>query len=271
MPTGFGFIYGLSLFLMLLMAYTYQNNLAYALTFFLGSFGLAAMFATHRQMAKLTLSNAGGVLVEEGESILPPLRDANPADAPTALLLRPRDNENVSETAGRWMFRRRGVHEIPVVEVRSTYPMGLFRTWKRLPTKTIVHCYPRCEDQGLLPGGAAAPKGEKAKPGHQDSGELKGLASARAEDPASTIDWRAFARGRGLARKEFQDESGQRLQLRWADTAGLEEPEKRLRQLAAWIRRARQEQIPFQVELPAGRWTSSEDEALRDLAAWQAP
>jgi uncharacterized protein (DUF58 family) len=271
LPTGFGVIYGLSLFLMLLMAYTYQNNLGYAFTFFLGSFGLAAMFATHRQMSRFHISNTESVLVEEGQKIPPPLRDTNPQDSPEAFRLRPRDNPQVIEAAGRWLFQKRGRQEIPVVEVHSSYPMGLFRTWKRVPTKTIVYCSPRPEDHGLLPGGFAAISEEKLESHRHDAGELRGLALGRREDPPSAIDWRALARGRGFAKKDFEDDSGLKLQLRWVDTQTLEDPEKRLRQFAAWIKNAREQRIPFFVELPSGRWTSSEEDALRDLAAWTAP
>ena len=54
-PTKAGFVYGLTLFVMLLASINYQLNLGYVLTFLLAGSGLMSMHITHRTLRGLSL------------------------------------------------------------------------------------------------------------------------------------------------------------------------------------------------------------------------
>ena len=55
LPTRAGWLYALTLFVMLLASINYQLNLGYVLTFLLAGVGLAAMHLTHATLRGLTL------------------------------------------------------------------------------------------------------------------------------------------------------------------------------------------------------------------------
>lgn len=271
LPSLFGAIYGLSLFLMLLMAYTYQNNLAYALTFFLVAFGVAGMLATHRLLEGLRFETRRPVLVFEEDEFDPPLL-LEATDAPaSAFETRPLGLDALTVAGSRWLALRRGAHSLSRLEVRTSFPAGLFRAWTRLDVKMSFLIAPKPQDFGLRPGDGGDDRRDvvrgKARPGEPD--ELRGLRPAREEEPLSRIDWAALARGLGRLGKEFDEDPSPEIILRWRDTESLGDPERRLRQLSAWIVAARGR---LQVEGPSGRWFRRAEDALEDLARFgEAP
>lgn len=268
-PTLFGATYGLALFMMLLMAYTYQNNLAYALTFFLVAFAVAGMFATHRVLEKLEWETRKPGLLIEGEDFAAPFSFGDAEVPATAVTARPLSLPAIAaDDDGAWRARRRGVHELKRVEVRTTFPAGFFRAWTRLDVAMTLLVAPAPRDFGLRPGGLddADQEGASARrPGEPE--ELQGLEPARDEEPTSRIDWPALARGRGLLRKDFDEASRPETVLRWRDTEPLNDPEKRLGQMSAWILGARDR---LRVQGPSGTWFQRRDEALEDLARYPA-
>src|SRR6266850_3276273 len=68
LPTGFGLLYGFILFGMLLAGLNYNNNLALALAFTLGSLAVVAMHFCHRNLAGIELCAVEAEPVFAGEA-----------------------------------------------------------------------------------------------------------------------------------------------------------------------------------------------------------
>ena len=84
------------------------------------------------------------------------------------------------------------------------------------------------------------------------------------------VDWKAFARGRPLAIKQFTGGAGNEM---WLDAAEMESIplEARLSQLALWIVAAEKEEIPYALKLgrtvlPLGLGAAHSRRALVALA-----
>lgn len=271
-PTGFGALYATGLLLMLLMAYTYQNNLAYLMTFFLTSFGFGVMFSTHKFVQGAKLEPRPIPLYEEGEKIAPPFRPLSPTEAPQAAKLRPPRSPALKETAnGAWLLEKRGWHEISSVQIRSRFPLGLFQAWKKVPTRLTIVAAPRAIDHGLNAATGLAGEDDEKTVALSSAEELRGLAPAREGVPTSAIDWKAVARGRGLVQKEFESPRDARTVIDWERTRSLGTTETRLQQMSYWLRQARKARRAVEIRLPGDTVTNSIDEALRFLAKWEAP
>src|SRR4051812_9944336 len=68
LPTGSGILYGLMVFVMMLGAMNYGNNLALGLTFLLGALGVVAMHHCHRMLAGLKIASAATDPVFAGQT-----------------------------------------------------------------------------------------------------------------------------------------------------------------------------------------------------------
>ena len=68
LPTGLGMMYGSMVFLMMLGAMNYGNNLALGLTFLLGALGLVSMHHCHRTLAGLSMASTASEAVFAGQT-----------------------------------------------------------------------------------------------------------------------------------------------------------------------------------------------------------
>lgn len=252
---------------MLLMAYTYQNNLAYGLTFFLGAFGSAGMYATHRFLESVIVEPRRSPLTIVDRPFAPPFATPELEGPPSALELRPRKSAVFQFKDGVWIAKKRGLHSIHEIDVTTTFPTGMFRAWRRIKIDGTILTAPAPQDFGLLPKSLVIEKGVLQKGTHSDPEELEGLQTARPEDPPSKIDWRSVARGRGLLRKDFAGGGNSEIVLRWEETAPLQDVEKRMGQISSWLFT-----LPLGRKIrvlgPSGIWSQRTDEALEDLARY---
>ena len=79
--------------------------------------------------------------------------------------------------------------------------------------------------------------------------EFQGLRNYTAGDSLRRVDWKGYARGRGLNTKQFEEPVGGRLWLRWDRLQGLGE-EQRLSILCYWILQLDPQRQPYGLELP---------------------
>lgn len=268
LPTGFGILYGVSLLLMLLMAYTYNNNLAYLLTFFLTSFGLAALWSTHVYVRDLKIVAEKDVCELVGDTRIAPARTAHGLWAQAPADLAPVSSP-IRAVGDSWACDRRGVFRVDTLRVSSSFPTGLCRAWKFVPLELTWYSSPRPEDRGLAPGGGEEDDADGRRYRDHDMGDLQGLSPAGEHESDSRIDWKALARGLGRLKKDFEDNAGDSPFIRFKDTEALTDPEMRLRQFAHWVNAAAAKSRHWRAELPDGRVSSSLTEIRRALAAWE--
>jgi uncharacterized protein (DUF58 family) len=214
LPTRLGLGFGLLLGAMLFTAMNYQNNLAYAFVFFTASAALTSAMHTYANLAGITLSPARPSPVFPGQRLRFPVRltekggrarfalEVAPVRGePHTLNLGPGE-ERIVEPAVAAISR--GLMPAPELVVRTCHPLGLFRAWSRARFEQDGLVYPRPVPEPRdadvpLPGKAGAQQ-EQGAFGDED---LHSLREYQAGESYKRIDWKAYARERGLVSKHF--------------------------------------------------------------------
>jgi len=260
LPTRLGLGFGLLLGAMLLTAMNYQNNLAYAFVFLTASVALTSALHTYANLAGVIVSPGRASPVFAGQQAVFPVRLAEKRGTgriaievaphrgePLVLDLEPY-KEAVAEPAVT--TDRRGLLPAPELILRTTHPLGLFRVWSRARFEQDCLVYPSpakvSSDTGvLLPEGAGSGQTQSAS-GDED---LDSLRQHRHGESFKRIDWKAYARGRGLVSKHF---SGPQQASVWLDFDALSEPdtETRLSVLTRMILDLTQAGTPYGLKLP---------------------
>lgn len=230
LPSRYGLVFATLTFLMLLGAVNYGNNPAHLLTFLLAALGSNAMYQTWRNLRGLRLHCRGAQPIFAGE----PARvlfdlDAGGRERPAVQLMYP-DGEPVllDLPAARGVTGEtvllpdlpRGRHRAGRLIISTRYPLGLFRAWCYLESDAVVLVYPR-------PGPAWAPPGSDTDMrcgDGQGSGndDFAGLRAYLPGDQPSRIDWKSYARDRGLNTRLFSGSAAAPLWIRWHDAPGAD-------------------------------------------------
>lgn len=271
LPTRTGLAFALALILMLLAAINYQNSLAYALTFLLGSVFVVAILHTWRNLAGLQLLAGGGAAVFVGEQAQLQVRLQSQGRAHRALALgwppAPLQFADVpaqgsSSCALSLPATRRGWLRAPRMRVESRFPLGILQAWSWIDLDQALLVYPR-PLPGELPLQAA---GDNEEQGSQALGagvdDYQGLRAYQPGDSRRRLHWKAFSRGHGLLVKDFSALSGRDLCLDFALIDG--DPEWRLSLLCHWVLELSRRQQPFALQLPGARLEMASGDAHRD-------
>lgn len=264
---------------MLLLAYTYNSNLAYLLTFFLGSFALISMFFTHRALLHTRLSLLQSAEGCEGQPTSLSLQTDGPAMAQLEMEIRARNlpptlqNPHLARSGEGLTHLWRlplipnhwGNYQLPRIEIATRYPVGLFRAWKVVPVNAQILATPQPVNHGLITrqgiGEALHAQGARG----QETSEFRELSPWRPGDPRTRLDAKASARHQQDYIKNFERDQQGRIELRWDETEPLGEITARLRQMSWWIHDCQRRHFEFSVVLPNGREVRSGNQALREL------
>ena len=287
-PTKAGFVYGLTLFVMLLASINYQLNLGYVLTFLLAGSGLMSMHITHRTLRGLSLhlrppqpGFAGEaapleIVLQSGGRISHGVglrldHDPPPHEPQRSVWV---DVPAQGQTMARLSFvsARRGLHEVPTVRAETRYPFGLFRAWTLWRPAARVLAYPAPErPPAPLPPAHAA--GDEAPRAHRsEGGEFEGVRAYQRGDTLRRIVWKKVARTGELVSRDTQVALQQEL---WLDfhAAALPDTERRLSRMAAWVLLAEQTGLAHGLRLPGMELAPGSGEqhrraSLEALALW---
>lgn len=255
LPSGFGLMFGLLLFVMLVGALNYGNNAAVLLTCVLSGAAGASLFLGFRGMSGLMLARASAAEAHAGEPLPVMLRFEPGARARAGLRVRHRDIDvafalpanTPADVALLLEDTRRGWLRIGRVRVWTDYPLGLFRIWSWLNPDVEFLVYPALERPAPpLPAGAGR-FGEQAAAG--ESEEHAGLRDYRPSDPTRLIAWKASVRHDSLLVRDIEHRSGEALSFVHAALRGMD-GEARIRRLAAWIVEAEAVQRAYTLRLP---------------------
>lgn len=136
----------------------------------------------------------------------------------------------------------RGLFKIPSIQVYSTYPLGLVRTW--------TYLY-------LIDGIWIAPQSQSfqnefdtsSDSGLPDMDEFRELRNYQIGDSLQTISWKQAARGQGLYVKQFEEQTD--LNVITIDYQKMPSPEheERLRLMMGLIESCEQKKTPYSVLL----------------------
>ncbi len=259
LPTRAGTVFAFFLLAMLVAAINYTNNLAFLLTFLLGS--ISILSAIH------AYANLAGLEVESGRLFPAFCGD----DARLQLFFRAggrerrrisvrigavEDEFSLHAGAGRELDLnvptvRRGPLPLGRLVIATRYPLGLFRAWSPLVLPVSGLVYPRALAVDSLdlhhPQGGDDQEGLGAV---SQSGEFGGVRPYRPEDGVSRISWKASARGAGLFAKEFRSGVAGTLVFDW-DEVRASGYEERISLLAGLVREAERLGLIYGLRLPA--------------------
>jgi uncharacterized protein (DUF58 family) len=286
-PTKAGFVFAVTLVLMLLAAINYQLNLGYALTFLLAGAGLVSMHQTHATLRGLTLHLRPTSAVFAGDAALLEIVLTNPGSERHGVGLHFQDRAThgtsfvwtdvpaLGQAHARLSIvpATRGVHAVPALVAETLFPFGLFRAWTLWRPAAQVLAWPRPEvPTPPLPPSSALPDDHRAQQSRSDGAELDGVRAWRRGDTLRQVLWKKVARSGELVSRDTAGATARELTLDWQATGG-QQVEQRLSRLAAWVLAAERAghdyrlRLPGQ-ELPPGHGDGHRRAALDALALW---
>jgi uncharacterized protein (DUF58 family) len=289
-PTRQGFTLMFVLVLMLLGDINYNLSLGYVLTFLLTMMAVMSMLHAFRNLAHLQIragraepvfcgstaqftmyfSNRSRLsryqlcLVQAGDSFWKNTRTPLRFDAPAG-----QDTEvtfPVRTTRRGWLHPGR-------LTLYTEFPLGLFYCWSYLHFDMRCLVYPKPMSDAPLPtGNSPDGTGKRNVAGDED---FSGLRKYHAGDALPRIDWKAYARERGLQVKQFSTPLGEELWLDIADAPDHDDEEK-LARMTRWVLDAEAQGLRYGLHLPNGRLPPGSgilhrDECLRRIALFNLP
>ena len=277
-PTRQGFTLALVLLLMLLGDINYNLSLGYVLTFVLTMMAVMSMLHAFRNLAHLEIRPSHADAVFSGDTAHFMLRFHNPgklsryqlglvqsgdsfwAAAPGTLRFDVPAQQD-SEVAFPLPATRRGWLQTGRLTLSTEFPLGLFYAWSYLHFDTRCLVYPKPLDDAPLPAGSSLDgTGKRSIAGDDD---FSGLRKYVAGDALPRIDWKAYARERGLQVKQFTTPLGEELWLDYSDTPDRSEEEK-LSRMTRWVLDAEAQGMRYGLRLPDGELPSNNGSAHRD-------
>lgn len=243
LPTRHGLLFALVLMAMLLGAMNYNNNLAFLLTFVLGSLAVVTILHGYRDLAGLVIRAGEPPVTFAGSRAVYTLGLENASGWPRfALRLRgPDGDETTVDVAARSGQRatlsrpapHRGYLPLGRCTLMSTYPLGLFRVWSYLEFDRPALVYPQPGPALPLPGGQRGDR-ERGRGGGGGADDFAGLRAYQHGDSPRHIHWRAAARSEELLTKKFVAQGGEELWLELDQAPGTS-LEEQLSQLCRWV------------------------------------
>lgn len=230
LPTRTGLVFAAVVLVMLLGSLNYQNNLGLLFAFFLAALGLVVMHHAWFNLLGLAVQARAGSAVFAGEPasfelslrgkgqrMRPDLRLRTRGGEPTpALHVPPGDQARVRLSVAT---TQRGPLALPELRIDTRHPLHLFQSWCHALPEATTLVYPAPAPQAPPPatdgGENRQPRPSGAAEGRED---YAGSREYRQGDSPRHIDWKAYARERGLLVKEFEGDQGGEV---WIDLAQL--------------------------------------------------
>ena len=289
LPTRAGWLFALTLLVLLVASINYQLNLGYVLTFLLTGSGAVSMHLTHATLRGLTLRLKPVAPIFAGEPAMLDVVVTSPGSARYGIALRLAAATDGSATwfdvpahgqaAAQVSFvpAARGFQGVPAMVASTRFPLGLFRTWSVWRPAAQLLVYPAPErPAAALPAARPVPGGPMlARSG--DSGEVDGVRAYRRGDTLKQVAWKKSAQsldaGGGLVSRDTSAAAHLELWLDWQACVGLD-PEARLSRLTAWVLAAHRSGSAYGMRVPGQEITPASGDAqkrqcLGALALWR--
>ena len=288
LPTRAGWMFALTLLVLLLASINYQLNLGFVLTFLLAGSGVVSMHVTHGTLRGLTLhlrpvspAFAGSPAVLDIVMSSPTsqrfgvgLRLLDAAASTLAWVNVPAGGQSIAHVS--FVPKTRGLHEVPTLSVETRFPLGLFRAWTVWRPAARVLVYPAIEAQApALPAARPVAAGN-ATSRRTEGGEIEGVRAYRRGDPLKLVAWKKAAQaletGAELVSRDTSTSARQELWLDWSACGALA-PEERLSRLVAWTLAAHRADADYGLRLPGfaiepGDGEGQRARCLEALALW---
>jgi uncharacterized protein (DUF58 family) len=270
LPTKQGYIFALTMLLLLVGSIQYALQLSFLLTFLLASMAGVAMLHTWRNLAHLRIRPGRCEPVFAGDIAHFRITVETPSQARFAIAVRRHDAEpvhaDIEPQAAAVMSipapaPKRGVLRCGRLELFTRYPIGLFHAWSYVDFDLAVLVYPH-------PDAAAGPPPQQSRSASEEGIPIPGddefnmLRAYRPGDAPKLIAWKALAREQGLLTKEFSATASSELWLDWQDAPGGD-VEGKLSALCHWVLQADDFGQGYGLRLPGTQIPPSRGEAHR--------
>jgi len=272
-PTRLGWMFGVTLGLLLVGSINYALSLGFAMTFLLAGMGLAGMVHTARNLARLAVSVGRVEPVFSGEAAQFRLYlDARaPFDRPAILLRQLATGAQlVTDVPAAAMAEavlavpatRRGWLALGRVMLETRYPLGLFRAWSYVEPDAQALVYP-VPEYSTLPAPRADARAGGGGAQAQGNEDFSGLRDYQRSDSPRHVAWKAFARGSAMLTKQFAGEASAELWLDWQDLPQDLSVEARLSRLTGWVLSAEKAGARYGLRLPGAEIAPERGDAHR--------
>lgn len=263
LPSRTGLAFTVALAVLYLGAINYSLSLGHALVYLLMGLGLAAIFATFRNLVYLEIrlghcpptvagepAGFGLVIHNAGRQARYRLRFSTRQSNEDVWLDTLPANDSV-EVRLPIPTSRRGRVTLPRVTVETVFPLGLIRCWSYLEPAMVGLVYPAPASAAPPPPASGA--GDAAQTRQSGDDDFDDLRRYRPGDPLAHVAWKAAARQAEapLLTKQFAGPSGEANRFAWDDLAWEPDPERRLSILARWVTDASASATPWGLTLPA--------------------
>ena len=278
LPTRAGLLFATALLMMLFGSINYLLQLGFLLTFLVASMALVAMYHTHRNLARLTLTAHRAENVFAGDLAtfeitvhnptpearysleFEPLQAAHPlleAVGPD-LPAQPITDVDIPASGSREVrvavsTRARGRLPCPRLRIETRFPFGLWQAWAYYTPPLTAIVYPAPEDDAPeLPMVAGVDSQQET--GLAVAGdEFAGVRPYQAGDPLKRVAWRLAARSDELTVKLFEGYAHGEVVLELGAVDASLHIEKKLARLTRWVLMAEAAQVRYALSLPEQR------------------
>jgi uncharacterized protein (DUF58 family) len=256
-PTRAGFAFLGLLFVMLIAAINYQNNMAFALVFLLACVFFVSVLHTYANLSGLTIKSLGAKAGFVGDSIPFKLQLSRHGGAhyydislswpgcEKDLVCLLENNELVLNL--HLPAKKRGYLNPGRLLLETSYPVGLLRawTWVALEFEAMVYPQPLPADIKALP---ASEGGEGEAMLADGSDDFYGFRDYSPGDPLKHLFWKGYAKGQSLQLKQYVGYREKKLWLDWDAFDGS--IEKRLSHLCYWALKLEHNKQEYGLRLP---------------------
>ena len=272
-PTQLGWLFALTLVILLVGSINYALSLGFALTFLLAGMGLAAMAHTARNLARMAISvwRVEPVFVGEAAQFRLYLDSRAAFDRPAILARQMASKAQlvvdvpsgaIAEVILPVPATSRGWLNIGRVMLETRFPLGIFRAWSYVEPNLRCLVYPRPERSALPAPSAEAARGamRTPMPGNDD---YSGLRTYQLSDSPRHVAWKAVARNEDMLTKQFTGEAAAELWLDWNRLSPALGVEERLSRLAGWVLAAERAGVNYGLRLPGNEIPAARGEVHR--------
>ncbi len=260
LPTHRGLGFVILIALLLLIAFVYNNNLAYMLAFLLASIFFITILHTYRSLSGLVVRPGLCQPVFAGQAPGFTIHLDNPTSKnclqikanllqATEVLSLPSHSQTQITLFS--IVHKRGWHQADTITLFSTYPLGLFRAWSPIRFNLKVLVYPKPSNIEIPFPETANSQAEQgvAQQGHDD---FFGLQPYQPGDAIKHIHWKTYAKGLGVFSKQYDGASSAQIWLDYIQAPG-NGVEERLSQCCRWLIDAEQAGLSYGFALPGLR------------------
>jgi uncharacterized protein (DUF58 family) len=268
-PTRWGLMYAVTVFLLLLGSINYTLSLGYYVTFLLSSLGVVAMLQTWLNFAHLQIEVIGAKPVFAGEAAQVQLKLTDHKNRARFNINTHFDNNELIDTdlasnqtlsyIATLQTSARGWLNMPKLVLHTEFPLGLFYAWAVIRHPQPILVYAKPSEHHLLNSNTLTVGNDSPHPNQRGDDDFNGHKTYQQGDAPSRLDWKASSRGLGLLSKVYSGNVQTAVWLNWADTSGLD-VEARISLLTKAVIEAHAAHLNYGLTLPNETFSPSRGE-----------